>query len=49
MSAPGASSPKTMITEDQSDVVGFLAEPSTHGGARVERIDTHTAIVFLAG
>jgi uncharacterized protein len=38
-----------MITEDQSDVVGFLASPSTHGGASVERIDTHSAIVFLVG
>jgi uncharacterized protein len=38
-----------MITEDQSDVVAFLASPSTHGGASVERIDTHSAIVFLAG
>ena len=37
-----------MITEDQSEVVGFLASPSTHGGASVERIDTHSAIVFLA-
>jgi len=38
-----------MITEDQSDVIGFLASPSTHGGANVERIDTHSAVVFLAG
>jgi hypothetical protein len=38
-----------MITEDQSGVVAFLASPSTHGGATVERIDTHSAIVFLAG
>lgn len=38
-----------MITEDQSDVIGFLASPSTHGGARVDRIDTHSAVVFLAG
>lgn len=38
-----------MITEDQSDVVGFLASPATHDGASVERIDTHSAIVFLAG
>jgi aminoglycoside phosphotransferase family enzyme/predicted kinase len=38
-----------MITEDQSALVAFLAEPSTHGGARVERLDTHASIVFLAG
>ena len=38
-----------MITEDQSAVIAFLADPSTHDGARVERIDTHASIVFLAG
>src|SRR5688572_27606180 len=38
-----------MITEDQSEVVTFLNSPSTHGGAAVERIDTHASIVFLAG
>ena len=38
-----------MITEDQSEVVRFLESPSTHGGARVERVDTHASIVFLAG
>ena len=38
-----------MITEDQTAVIDFLASPATHGGARVERIDTHTAVVFLAG
>ena len=38
-----------MITEDQTDVVEFLAAPSTHGTETVERIDTHSAVVFLAG
>lgn len=38
-----------MITQDQSAVIAFLASPSTHNGARVERIDTHISIVFLAG
>jgi aminoglycoside phosphotransferase family enzyme len=38
-----------MITEDQTNVVEFLAAPPTHGTATVERIDTHSAIVFLAG
>ena len=38
-----------MITQDQSDVVAFLASPSTHDGAIVERIETHASIVFLAG
>ena len=38
-----------MITEDQADVIEFLATSSTHGTATVDRIDTHSAIVFLAG
>jgi aminoglycoside phosphotransferase family enzyme/predicted kinase len=38
-----------MITQDQSEVVMFLASPSTHIGAAVERIETHASIVFLAG
>jgi aminoglycoside phosphotransferase family enzyme/predicted kinase len=37
-----------MITEDQTEVVRMMASPSTHDGANVERIDTHSAIVFLA-
>lgn len=37
------------MPEDQSDVIAFLADPATHGGAEVERIDTHSAHVFLAG
>ena len=38
-----------MITGDQSDVIALLGSPTTHGGLDVERIDTHTAVVFLAG
>jgi hypothetical protein len=38
-----------MITEDQAAVIDFLAASATHGGAPVERIDTHASIVFLAG
>jgi uncharacterized protein len=38
-----------MASEDQSGVISFLADPSTHGGAAVDRIDTHASIVFLAG
>ena len=38
-----------MITEDQTEVVNFLSSPATHGGAPVERIETHASIVFLAG
>lgn len=37
------------ITEDQIRVIEFLAAPSTHHGAAVERIETHISIVFLAG
>jgi hypothetical protein len=38
-----------MLTGDQADVIEFLAAPSAHGTATVDRIDTHSAIVFLAG
>ncbi|HUE85231.1 MAG TPA: hypothetical protein VMO26_04065 [Vicinamibacterales bacterium] len=38
-----------MTTEDQTATIDFLASPSAHGGARVERIDTHASVVFLAG
>lgn len=44
----------TATTEDQAsqaEVTAFLADPATYGTglAAVERIDTHAAIVFLAG
>ncbi|MEQ9489709.1 MAG: AAA family ATPase [Alphaproteobacteria bacterium] len=35
--------------EDQSRQISLLADSATHGGETVERIDTHGAIVFLAG
>ena len=38
-----------MTVEDQSAVIEFLASPAAHGGMPVDRIDTHSAIVFLAG
>ncbi len=38
-----------MIVADQSAAFDFLASSHTHGGAHVERIDTHTAVVFLVG
>jgi uncharacterized protein len=38
-----------MVVEDQSEVVAFLESPVAHGGAPVERIDTHASIVFLSG
>lgn len=37
------------VVADQNAVFAFLADPSTHGGAPVSRIDTHGAAVFLAG
>lgn len=40
---------ETVITADQSEVTDFLALPSTHGGFDVEVIETHTAVIFLAG
>ena len=36
-------------TELQKTVFAHLMNPDTHGGLRVERIDTHAASVFLAG
>jgi uncharacterized protein len=38
-----------MIVEDQSDTIAFLQDRRTHNGVDVERIDTHGAVVFLAG
>ena len=38
-----------MSAQDQAAVIAFLADPATHGVESVERIDTHAAIVFLAG
>lgn len=36
-----------MPPDDQTAVIDFLADPATHDGAPVERIDTHAAVVFL--
>jgi uncharacterized protein len=38
-----------MVAEDQTATVEFLGAPATHGGAPVERVETHASIVFLAG
>jgi hypothetical protein len=35
--------------EQQEEAIAFLGDPRTHGGQAVERIDTHAALVFLAG
>jgi aminoglycoside phosphotransferase family enzyme/predicted kinase len=40
---------ETNVTESQEETFALLAEPATHGGAAVRRIDTHAASVFLAG
>jgi aminoglycoside phosphotransferase family enzyme/predicted kinase len=37
------------MASDQQRVIDVLADPRTHGGAAVERIETHSAVVFLAG
>ncbi len=36
-------------SESQQPVMDFLADPASHGGGPVTRIDTHAASVFLAG
>lgn len=38
-----------MSIDDQSEVIAFLTSVGMHTGSSVERIDTHTAIVFLTG
>ena len=40
-----------MIVEDQREIIDFLSAPSTFGAdiVHVERIDTHSASIFLAG
>ncbi|HMK71187.1 MAG TPA: AAA family ATPase, partial [Xanthobacteraceae bacterium] len=39
----------TDLSDSQQQVLAFLADPATHGGRPVKRIDTHAASVFLAG
>ena len=38
-----------MGAQDQAAVIAFLADPASHDGHAVQRIDTHASIVFLAG
>jgi aminoglycoside phosphotransferase family enzyme len=38
-----------VIAEDQAALIDFLASPAMRGGATVERIDTYSSVVFLAG
>ncbi len=35
--------------DENQELIRFLEAPDTHGGAEVERIDTHASHVFLAG
>jgi uncharacterized protein len=42
---PGMEHPE----QSQQEVFALLADPATHGGSAVKRIDTHAASVFLAG
>lgn len=42
-------SPTIQDTAIQREVLAFLAAPATHDDADVRRIDTHAAVVFLAG
>jgi aminoglycoside phosphotransferase family enzyme/predicted kinase len=37
------------LTDSQEPVFALLADPATHDGAEVKRVDTHAAVVFLAG
>lgn len=37
------------VTDTQDQALAFLADPASHGGRPVRRIDTHAAAVFLAG
>jgi aminoglycoside phosphotransferase family enzyme/predicted kinase len=42
--------PSAAMTDDQTEVFAFLADPATYGLAEpVGRIGTHAAVVFLAG
>jgi hypothetical protein len=45
----GTGSASIQAAPTQQSVIDFLAAPATHGDLPVDRIDTHSAIVFLAG
>lgn len=42
---------KTLQAEEagQDEVIAFLSDPATHGGAAVRQVDTHISRIFLAG
>jgi aminoglycoside phosphotransferase family enzyme/predicted kinase len=35
--------------DSQAEIVAFLADPATHGGAPVRKIETHASVIVLAG
>jgi uncharacterized protein len=37
------------VGDEQADTIAFLSSAAAHGGAPVERVDTHASILFLAG
>ncbi|MCR8547960.1 AAA family ATPase [Salipiger sp. P9] len=37
------------MPDDQTEVIAYLSDPASHGGAPVEHVQTHGAHVFLAG
>src|SRR5215470_5898015 len=39
----------SVLSPSQEPIFALLADPATHGGAAVKRIDTHAGVVFLAG
>jgi hypothetical protein len=39
----------SVIIPSQEPVFALLANPASHGGAEVKRVDTHAGVVFLAG
>ncbi len=39
----------TPVVQDQSAVAALLADPATHGVDKVDTVETHAAMVFLAG
>ncbi len=50
MTAPPADrQPGLPQNHGQQEAIAFLGDPRSHGGLAVKRIDTHAALVFLAG
>ncbi len=40
---------ESFVVQDQSAVVALLSDPATHAGITPQRIDTHGAMIFIAG